>query len=74
MTRFLPLLARYEQGLVKHVPGLSGAFEEELLSFPVGEHDDLVDALSYAFAASAPTADYYPPALQRPTPVRQGRF
>lgn len=74
LTRFLPLLARYEQGLVKHSPGLPGWFEEELLSFPVGAHDDGVDALSYAFAASAPTADYYPPALQRPIHARQGRF
>lgn len=74
LTRFLPLLARYEQGLVKHTSGLPGWFEEELLSFPVGAHDDGVDALSYAFAASAPTADYYPPALQRPIHARQGRF
>lgn len=74
LTRFLPLLARYEQGLVKHIPGLPGWFEEELLSFPVGAHDDGVDALSYAFAASAPTADYYPPALRVTAPTRQGRF
>ena len=51
LTRFLPLLARYEQRLVNHAPGLSGAFEDELLSFPVGAHDDAVDALAYAFAA-----------------------
>lgn len=51
LTRFMPLLARYEQGLVRHVPGLPAAFEDELLSFPVGEHDDLVDALAYAWAA-----------------------
>jgi predicted phage terminase large subunit-like protein len=51
LTRFLPLLARYEQGLVRHAPGLQGWFEEELLSFPVGEHDDGVDALAYSFAA-----------------------
>ncbi len=62
LTRFLPLLARYEQGLVRHVPGLPGAFEDELLSFPVGEHDDLVDALAYAFATltDLPTCDYFP--------------
>jgi predicted phage terminase large subunit-like protein len=74
LTRFLPLLARYEKGLVKHVPGLPGWFEEELLSFPVGANDDGVDALVYSFQASTPTADYYPPALQRPAPARQGRF
>jgi predicted phage terminase large subunit-like protein len=51
LTRFLPLLARYEQGLVYHAPGLPGWFEEELLSFPVGAHDDGVDALAYAWQA-----------------------
>lgn len=51
LTRFLPLVARYEQGLVKHAPGLPGWFEDELLSFPVGEHDDGCDALAYSFQA-----------------------
>ena len=51
LTRFLPLVARYEQGLVRHAPGLPGWFEDELLSFPVGKHDDGVDALAYSFAA-----------------------
>jgi predicted phage terminase large subunit-like protein len=52
LTRFQPLLARYEQHLVCHAPGLPGAFDDELLTFPVGKHDDQVDALSYAYAAS----------------------
>ena len=30
---------------------LPGGFEDELLSFPVGDHDDFVDALAYSFAA-----------------------
>ena len=50
VTRFQPLEARYEQGLVWHAPRLT-AFEDELLSFPEGEHDDLVDASAYAFNA-----------------------
>lgn len=49
LTRFLPLEARYEQGLVKHVQGLPSAFEDELLSFPEGEFDDQCDALVYAW-------------------------
>jgi predicted phage terminase large subunit-like protein len=49
LTRFLPLEARYEQGLVWHAPNLRD-YEDELLSFPEGAHDDLVDAAAYAFA------------------------
>lgn len=50
LSRFQPLEARYEQGLVRHAPGLSAEFERELLGFPAGEHDDQVDALSTAWA------------------------
>jgi predicted phage terminase large subunit-like protein len=49
VSRFLPLEARYEQGLVIHSPNLPGWFTDELLSFPIGRHDDAVDALSYAY-------------------------
>jgi predicted phage terminase large subunit-like protein len=60
LTRFLPLLARYEQGLVTHAPSLPAWFEEELLTFPMGQNDDSVDAASYAFDALPPlsTPDY----------------
>lgn len=59
LTRFQPLEARYEQGLVRHAPGLPPEFEQELLSFPVGEHDDQVDALAHAWAAlDTPTATF----------------
>ena len=51
VSRFQGLEARYERGLVRHAPGLSDDFERELLGFPVGEHDDQVDALSCAWAA-----------------------
>jgi predicted phage terminase large subunit-like protein len=62
MTRFLPLLARYEQGLVCHAPSLPGWFEEELLTFPIGDHDDGVDAAAHAFDALPPlsTPNYAP--------------
>ena len=48
VTRFHTILARYEQGLVHHRNGLPREFEQELLSFPIGDHDDMVDALVYA--------------------------
>jgi predicted phage terminase large subunit-like protein len=48
LTRFLPLEARYEQGLVWHTGNLQD-YEDELLSFPHGAHDDLVDASAYAY-------------------------
>lgn len=51
-TRFLPLQARYEQGLVWHSPSLQPEFSDELLSFPIGQHDDFVDAAAYAFMES----------------------
>ena len=52
LTRFAPLLTRYEQRLVRHDPsGVPAAFRDELLAFPEGEHDDMVDAAAHAFAA-----------------------
>lgn len=54
VTRFMPMQARYEQGQVFHAPHISEEYEKELLSFPVGEHDDMIDAVSYAFQ-SLPT-------------------
>lgn len=54
ITRFLPLEARYEQGLVMHAPNLM-AYTDELLSFPAGAHDDLVDAAAYAYNAQQGT-------------------
>lgn len=52
VVRFQPLAARYEQFLVKHAENLDPDFERELLAFPLGEHDDMVDAISYAYAAA----------------------
>ncbi len=53
VARFAPVEARYQHGLLFHnrdMPGLN-EFEAELLAFPVGEHDDQVDALSLAYHA-----------------------
>ena len=52
VTRFLPLLTRYEQRLVDHDPsGVPAWFREELMAFPEGSHEDGVDALSLCWAA-----------------------
>ncbi len=52
LTRFAPLLTRYEQRLVRHDPARVPAWlRDELLNFPHGAHDDGVDALAFAFAA-----------------------
>lgn len=59
-SRLAPLAARYEQGMVHHAPANSGnaikALEDELTAFPNGAHDDLVDALVYAWQGLAKTA------------------
>lgn len=52
VTRFAPLLTRFEQYQVRLDPaGVPSAVRDELLAFPEGEHDDCVDALAYAWAA-----------------------
>lgn len=48
VTRAQPLALRYEQHLVWHAE-LPIWFEDEMLSFPNGQHDDAVDALVYAY-------------------------
>lgn len=50
LSRFQPLEARYQQGLIVHSRNLPREFEEELLSFPFGPHDDMVDSLAYAYS------------------------
>lgn len=51
VSRFAPLEGRYELGQVYHVRGLPQEFEAELLSFPIGAHDDMVDSLAHAWQA-----------------------
>lgn len=54
MIRFQPIEAKYERGLVYHVPHLMPEFTDELLSFTgtkQDRHDDMIDALSMAFSA-----------------------
>lgn len=53
VTRSHSLVARYEQGYVFHSPSLPSFFTTELLAFPHGKNDDVVDALVYAYNISA---------------------
>jgi predicted phage terminase large subunit-like protein len=50
VTRALPAAARMEGGQVAWRDGAAwaGELEDELLGFPAGRHDDMVDALAYA--------------------------
>lgn len=54
ITRFGPLLTRYEQGLVFHSHAVPRWFIDEVITFPQGSHDDGVDAAVYAFSVSEP--------------------
>jgi hypothetical protein len=56
VTRARPLAARYEAGKVFHLrsaPGLAD-YEDELIAFPNGAHDDQVDAAVYGAALGEP--------------------
>ena len=50
VTRARALSARYQESKVFHLRGAPGIdeLEAELVAFPIGEHDDLVDAAVYA--------------------------
>ena len=54
-SRALPLSAKMERGLVYFPKDQEwvGEVERELLTFPVGAHDDIVDTLAYACLESA---------------------
>jgi predicted phage terminase large subunit-like protein len=58
VTRFQPVEARIEQGLVQIAPDLPPWFTAELLAFPLGEHDDACDALAYAYAAGGRSLEW----------------
>lgn len=51
LSRFMPVEGKIEHGYLHLTRGLPIYFEEELLNFPNGEHDDMVDAMVYAIHA-----------------------
>lgn len=50
ISRALGLIGKYEHGLILHNKDLSTQVENEILSFPNGEHDDVIDAIVYAMS------------------------
>lgn len=72
LTRFMPLLTRYESRLVRHdCARVPAWFRDELLAFPESLHDDGVDAAAYAFADLARSG---PIAFSAPKPSTTDRF
>ena len=54
-SRIESLVAPYEAGSIFHIEGECEDMEEQLLKFPVGLHDDIIDAEQYQrFIAEAP--------------------
>lgn len=49
ITRFQSILARFEQGLVYLNKSLPDYYKNELLAFPLGKNDDMVDSTAHAF-------------------------
>jgi len=48
VTRFLPIEGKIEHRQIKFKQGINPDFVEELLTFPDGAHDDMVDALVWS--------------------------
>jgi hypothetical protein len=46
-TRIESLVAPYEAGSIYHIEGECDEMEEQLLKFPLGLHDDIIDAEQY---------------------------
>lgn len=70
LTAFMPVAARYEQGLVYHAPTLPAYFTDELLAFtggPDDDHDDCVDAVATAYLGLGHTGQSVAVASERET-------
>ena len=56
-TRIRGLIPRYENKSIYHIEGQCKDLEKELLNFPLGVHDDIIDSLAYQLQISeAPEA------------------
>jgi len=62
-SRIEGLVAPYEAGVIYHIEGECDEMEEQLLKFPMGLHDDIIDALQYQRMIVSPVYPkpaYYP--------------
>lgn len=65
-SRIESLVAPYEAGVIYHIEEECSDLEEQLLKFPVGLHDDIIDAEQYQrFIVEIPYAKTNLPARQR---------
>jgi phage terminase large subunit-like protein len=52
--RIRGLIPRFESGSIFLIEKENEALEEEMLTFPVGKHDDILDALAYQLEIAQP--------------------
>jgi phage terminase large subunit-like protein len=53
-TRIQSLVPKYESGAVWHITGETDDLEEEMIRFPNGKNDDVLDALAYGMKLCEP--------------------
>jgi predicted phage terminase large subunit-like protein len=59
VSRFHPVVARFEQNMIYINENIDRIIIDELLSFPDSEHDDCVDSLSYAYSLTSETKTWF---------------
>lgn len=65
-TRIRGLLPYYESKTVFHIKGHCEGLENELLTFPMGKHDDVTDSLAYQIQLAEQLVVKGPPLIRKP--------
>ena len=65
-TRIRGLLPYYESKTVFHIKGHCEGLENELLNFPMGKHDDVIDSLAYQIQLAEQLVVKGPPLIRKP--------
>lgn len=65
-VRIRGLIPRYASGSVYHIEGQCKELEEEMRSFPVGAHDDVLDATAYQLQIADDNLEIYSPPNPEP--------